>query len=176
MIRLIAISLLIIINISCQGQSKMKTEVLVTDINAFETAVKNRKKTNDQRVYVDISQKLEPNILINDKQGNEIVYHIQGNVKSGGLSINVPKKIASHQIISNDTLVITHIVNIVGISGKEGSSISGYNYQQKELLNIPNEIKMVKIQLYEEFSHQKIKEKNRKVLLTEKRIDLSERS
>lgn len=165
--------LLFILNISCQGQSKMKTEVLVTDINAFEKVLNNRKKTNNQRVYVDISKKLEPKIFINNEQGNEISYRIQGNVESGGLSINVPQKIVSQQIISNDTLYIIHTVNIVGIAGKEGNKIKGYNYQQEEKLSVPKEIKMVKIQFYEEFSNQKIKERNKKVLITEKTIDFA---
>ena len=65
---------------------------------------------------MDISQKLEPQILINHKKDKEIVYRIQGNVKSGGLSINVPKKIVSQHVVSNDTLIITHTVNIVGIA------------------------------------------------------------
>lgn len=173
MIRLISMFVLLTLNISCQGQSKMETEVLVTDIKAFEKVLSNRKKTNNERVYVDISQKLEPQILIHHKQEKEIIYRIQGNVKSGGLSINAPKKIVSQHVMSNDTLIITNTVNIVGIAGKEGNNIKGYNYQQDEKLPIPNKIKIVKIQLYEEFSNQKSKEDNKIVLLTDKTIEIN---
>ena len=161
---------LLTLNINCQGQSRMETEVLVTDIKAFEKVLNNRKKTNNERVYVDISQKLEPQILINHKKDKEIVYRIQGNVKSGGLSINVPKKIVSQHVVSNDTLIITHTVNIVGIAGKEGNNIEGYNYEQEEQLHIPNGINVIQIKLYAEFFKQRNKDQEKSIFLAEQII------
>lgn len=155
--------------VSCQEKPKMKEEVVVTDISLFSNSSKNSK---NRSVYVDASKKLDPNIIITKSSTVEINYKLQGFIKSSGLEINNPRNIKTEKNIINDTLVISHMVSVVGISGKEGSTVIGYNYKQDELQNIQKGIKFVKIELFEHFEKQKTKERNRTVLIAEKNIDL----
>ncbi len=93
---------------------------------------------------------VEPKITILNKSANKVDFKIQGNIVSNGLSINKVKKIRTEQEVVNNQLNLKVIVEVVYISGKEGSGIEGYNYEQQREIEIPKNIKSLKIDLIED--------------------------
>ena len=163
-------SLMLLQTIACQEQSKWKTEVLINDISTIGTADSNGRVVKNKTTYVDVSQKFEPTIVVQNKDPKQITYKIRGHVISGGLSINSPQKIIQQQLITKDTLHITHVVNVIGIAGKEDNDFRGYNYEQEEQLHIPNGINVIQIKLYAEFFKQRNKDQEKSIFLAEQII------
>ena len=118
---------------------------------------------------------MEHAILIQSQSGNELIFLLQGNIASGGLSINKIKKIRfekAEQI--GDSITLKYYVEIVNLAGKEAATVEGYNYSKEELYTIPKDVKAIKIELYENRIEQRTGSKLPKLkLVAEQTFDLS---
>ncbi|WP_185145652.1 hypothetical protein [Empedobacter tilapiae] len=61
-------------------------------------------------------------------------------------------------------------VEIVNIAGKEGATIKGYNYSKEENYNIPKDVKVINIELYEDRLSQRTGSKHPKLKLVAQQI------
>ena len=112
-------------------------------------------ETNTSRAfssYIEYTPRLEPKITIRYDDSSNLIYDLQGNIYSGGLSIHNVKKIRIENEVKNDTLWIKNYVEIKRIPGKESATINGYNYSKQNKIKVPKDIKTIKIQLLEDFS------------------------
>ena len=129
-------------------QSKLTVETIYSkyDINRIQQDDGSFKIEKKKIMLV---ERQLPEISIENRTRDKLDYEIKGNIVSGGLSIHKVKKIIQDKHIANDTLFVKHYTQTIHIAGKEGATVEGYNYRQKESLNIPDSIKTIKIELYE---------------------------
>nr|WP_283162271.1 hypothetical protein [Elizabethkingia ursingii] len=99
----------------------------------------------------EVTERLSPMIVMTSKNAEIVKFRIQGNISSGGLNINQVRKI---RFIKGEqkgnSMTLRYYVEIKEVSGKEGSDVVGYNYTKDETYKIPNDVKIIKIELYEE--------------------------
>ena len=151
----------------CKTNEILTNKLVVTTITIKPERVEVKDENGQVRsrnTYVDEIERLKPEIIILDTKNRQLKYKIQGNITSRGLSIRRVKTIQSEQWIEGSTLVIKQTVMVKRISGKEGAQVSGYNYQQENLVKIPENIHTVKIELHEQKQLKGSEEINSKLL------------
>lgn len=97
-------------------------------------------ETNTSRTfssYIEYTPRLEPKVIIKSHNANQLIYDLQGNIYSGGLSIHNVKKIRIENEVKNDTLWVKNYVEIKRIPGKESATINGYNYSKQNKIKVP---------------------------------------
>lgn len=136
------------------AQNSLQTEMI---IGKSITACKLTEKGAYVRYkkVIPTSEVLLPEINMVSQDAKKINYQIKGNISSKGLSANKVKTIRIEQEIIDGFLVLKHYVEIVGIAGKEGNDVLGYNYTKNEMLSLPKEVKNIKLELYHEYSKQR---------------------
>ena len=161
--------------LSCSPQSKLKIEMILSAPARVTVQDVKTGRTYSQSRYVTQTERMEHAILIQSQSGNELIFLLQGNIASGGLSINKIKKIRfekAEQI--GDSITLKYYVEIVNLAGKEAATVEGYNYSKEELYTIPKDVKAIKIELYENRIEQRTGSKLPKLkLVAEQTFDLS---
>jgi hypothetical protein len=139
---------------NCKAQNKIHIETITgKSITACERTEKGAYVRYRKTIYnVEV---LKNEIIIKTNTPQKIDYQIKGNINSNGLNINHVKKIRIEQELKDGVLILKHFTEIVGIAGKEGNDIMGYNYIQNENFIIPKNVKKIKFELYHEFSNQR---------------------
>ncbi|MGJ1366072.1 hypothetical protein [Sphingobacterium spiritivorum] len=85
------------------------------------------------------------------KNAEILKFRIQGNISSGGLNINKIRKIRFEKGQQNgNNITLRYFAEVKMIPGKEGSDVVGYNYTKDETYKIPGDVKIIKIELYED--------------------------
>ncbi|WP_311316621.1 hypothetical protein, partial [Elizabethkingia anophelis] len=98
----------------------------------------------------EVTERLNPMIVMTSKNAETLKFRIQGNISSGGLNINKIRKIRLEEAAQNgNSLTLRYYVEVKKIPGKESSDVVGYNYTKDEIYKIPNDVKIIKIELYE---------------------------
>lgn len=98
----------------------------------------------------EVTERLNPMIVMTSKNAEILKFRIQGNISSGGLNINQVRKIRLEKVAQNGkSMTLKYYVEVKKIPGKEGSDVMGYNYTKDETYKIPNDVKIIKIELYE---------------------------
>lgn len=141
--------------INCFAQQSLKVKTI---LGKYKTTYRMTEKGDSvmRHQLVADGEIYEPQINIKTQKAKQIEYELKGHNSSGGLSINKIKKIRTEQEIIDNILVIRHYAVINGIPGKEGNNVLGYNYVKENHLKIPKNIMKVKIELYHEFTNQRI--------------------
>ncbi|WP_407481311.1 hypothetical protein [Elizabethkingia meningoseptica] len=99
----------------------------------------------------EVTERFSPMIVMISKNAEILKFRIQGNISSGGHNINRIKKIRFEKGEQNgNSMTLKYYVEIKRIPGKESADVTGYNYSKDESFKIPNDIKIIKIELYEE--------------------------
>ncbi|MDX8567391.1 hypothetical protein OZ668_05315 [Elizabethkingia sp. HX XZB] len=99
----------------------------------------------------EVTKRLNPMIVMTSKNSEILKFRIQGNISSGGLNINQVRKIRFEKGEQNgNSITLRYYVEIKKIPGKEGSDVVGYNYTKDETYKIPKDVKIIKIELYED--------------------------
>ncbi|MDV4031665.1 hypothetical protein CMT49_06095 [Elizabethkingia anophelis] len=97
------------------------------------------------------TKRLNPMIVMTSKNAEILKFRIQGNISSGGLNINQIRKIRFEKGEQNgNSMTLRYYAEIKKIPGKEGADVAGYNYTKDETYKIPNDVKIIKIELYED--------------------------
>lgn len=145
---------------SCNAQNKKAQPAVEHKLQVATIFTKPERKvitdpeTNSNRTlntYTAVTERLAHKIKIQSQAKNYLTYSLEGNISSGGLTINKVKKIRIEKTVLNDTLFIKNIVEIIRIAGKESAIINGYNYKKTEQLEIESHIKIVQIELVEDY-------------------------
>jgi len=99
----------------------------------------------------EVTERLSPMIVMTSKNAEILKFQIQGNISSGGLNINQVRKIRFEKGEQNgNSMTLRYYVEIKKIPGKESADVVGYNYTKDETYKIPSDVKIIKIELYEE--------------------------
>ncbi|MGJ1420153.1 hypothetical protein ACR79T_11050 [Sphingobacterium spiritivorum] len=97
------------------------------------------------------TERLNPMIFMISKNAEILKFRIQGNISSGGLNINKIRKIRFEKgEQTGNSITLRYFAEVKKIPGKEGSDVVGYNYTKDETYKIPGEVKIIKIELYED--------------------------
>ena len=144
---------------NCSSHEKMKIERIVShpqkELYTDSITGKSIKRTK----LVSKIKRLEPNIKIIHSNTRKIEFSLQGNITSGGHSINNVKKIKLEKEDNKNEIVLKYYVEIKRVAGKESANVNGYNYFQNETFAIPKNTTSIKIQLYERYIDSKIPSK-----------------
>lgn len=99
----------------------------------------------------EVTERFSPMIVMISKNAEILKFRIQGNISSGGHNIHRIKKIRFEKGEQNgNSMILKYYVEIKRIPGKESAGVTGYNYSKDESFKIPNDIKIIKIELYED--------------------------
>lgn len=116
--------------------------------------------------YQEVTERLIPAVSLLYKEGNLLKFSIQGNITSRGHQIRKVSSIRFEQGEQvGNSITLKYYVNIKHIPGKEGATIAGYNYTNQENYQIPNDVKLIRVEVYEEHPNQKPK------LIVEQKFD-----
>ncbi|AZA80125.1 hypothetical protein EG347_01960 [Chryseobacterium sp. G0186] len=98
-----------------------------------------------------VTDRLSTGIFILSKNDETLQFRIQGNISSSGHSIHQVRKIRFEKGEQNgNSITLKYYVVIKKKPGKESANVQGYNYVKDEVYTIPNDIKLIKVELYEE--------------------------
>lgn len=99
----------------------------------------------------EVTERLKPVIFMLSKNAETLQFRIQGNISSGGHTINKLRKLRLEKGKQNgNTITLKYYIEIKKISGKESVYVLGYNYTKDETYKIPNDVKVIRIELYED--------------------------
>lgn len=147
---------LILISFVAFAGCKINTQRL--QISAIQTEPKRVAKENPETgtTYTftsrsEIIERLTPQIFMLSKTAETLKFRLQGNVHSSGHTINQVRKIRFEKGEQyGNTITLRYFVEIKRIPGKEKADVRGYNYTKDETYKIPNDVKLIKIELYED--------------------------
>ena len=138
---------------SCSAQKKLHTETIYAKRAHVTSKDVQTGRVFPNDTYIPITKRLEPEIILKNKYKNKLTLSLQGNISSGGHSINRVKKIRFEKgVQSGDTLMLKYFVEIKLISGKEGANLRGYNYTKQETYKVPKGVKVIHIELFEDYT------------------------
>lgn len=101
--------------------------------------------------HKEATERLDPKIFMLSKNAETLKFRIQGNISSAGHTINQVRKIRFEKGEQNgNTITLRYYTEVKRIPGKESANIRGYNYTKDEVYRIPADVKIIKIELYEE--------------------------
>ncbi|WP_353164382.1 hypothetical protein [Empedobacter brevis] len=99
----------------------------------------------------EITKRLSPMIIMTSKNAEILKFRIEGNISSGGHNIHQVRKIRFKKGEQTDnSILLRYYLEIKKIAGKESADVTGYNYTKDEVYRIPADVKIIKIELYEE--------------------------
>ncbi|WET50054.1 hypothetical protein PYS58_02765 [Chryseobacterium indologenes] len=138
--------------LSCKGNAqKLKVTAIYTEPKRVTKVIPETGKPHPYTTREAVTERLHPRIVMLTKNAEELQFQIQGNVSSGGHSIHQVKKIRFEKGEQNgNTITLRYYTEIKKIPGKESADVQGYNYTKNEVYKIPNGIKIIKVELYEE--------------------------
>src|SRR5690606_25407665 len=104
-------------------------------------------------------------------ENDKLTFLLQGNISSGGHSINKVRRIRLEKVLQEGNSVrLKYYVEIKYIPGKEGANVRGYNYSQEETYNIPEGIQSVYVEMYEDRINKKEGSQQPKLKLVAKQV------
>lgn len=150
MIKYFIIFTLVLIFWGCKTKnSKPQIAPIYSKLNTLTIPLDENGATHTYTTSRDAADRLKPNIKLLTKRNKKLKFRIQGNISSGGLSMNRIIKIRlEKEEQKSDSLTLRYHVEIRKISGKESATIKGYNYAKDMVYNIPKNKKVIRIQLY----------------------------
>lgn len=99
----------------------------------------------------EITKRLSPLIIMTSKNAEILKFRIQGNISSGGHNIHQVRKIRFEKGEQNgNCMTLRYYVEVKKVPGKESADVTGYNYTKDETYKIPDSVKLVRIELYED--------------------------
>ncbi|WP_236900572.1 hypothetical protein [Elizabethkingia ursingii] len=130
---------------------KLKISAIYTQPKKVTREVTGTDSKHTFTTRTEATERLSPMIVMISKNAEILKFRIQGNISSGGLNIHQVRKIRFEKGEQNgNSMTLRYYVEIKKIPGKEGSDVVGYNYTKDETYKIPNDVKIIKIELYED--------------------------
>jgi len=108
-------------------------------------------KVHTYTTRMEITERLNPMIFMISKNRETLKFRIQGNISSSGHRIQQVRKIRIEKGEKNGhSITLRYYVEVKRKSGKESADVLGYNYSKDETYKIPDAIKIIRIELYED--------------------------
>lgn len=102
----------------------------------------------------EVTERLDPGIFMLSKNAEILKFRIQGSINSGGHTINQLRTIRFEKgEQTGNMIILRYYAEIKNYPGKESANVQGYNYTKEEIYKIPGDIKVIKIELYENRSN-----------------------
>ena len=163
---------------SCSAQKKLQIETILKQTTRVTSQDVETGRVFNRTTSFLKTKRLDPMIVMQAQNENKLTFLLQGSISSGGLSINNVKKIRfEKEVQSGDTLTLKYIVEIKRIPGKESANVAGYNFTKEESYKIPEDAKIIRIELYHERlyrSHdQYLKDKENLKLVAQQSFDFN---
>lgn len=148
--------ILVLISFVAFAGCKINTQKL--QISAIQTVPKRVAKENSETgtTYTftsrnEITERFAPQIFMLSKTVETLEFRIQGNINSSGHTMSQVRKIRFEKGEQyGNTITLRYFVEIKKIPGKENEDVRGYNYTKDEKYKIPNDVKLIQIELYED--------------------------
>ncbi|MCL1637216.1 hypothetical protein OZ664_06015 [Elizabethkingia sp. HX WHF] len=137
---------------SCETNAqKLNITTIYSEPNRVTREVPETGGKHTYTTRKEATERLNPMIFMISKNAEILKFRIQGNISSGGLNINKIRKIrfekGEHK---GNSITLRYYAEVKKIPGKEGSDVVGYNYTKDETYKIPGDVKIIKIELYED--------------------------
>ncbi len=137
---------------------KLQVSTVMSEPKRVTREVPETGKQHTYTTYQEVTERFVPAVYLLSKEGNLVVFNIQGNIASGGHHIQHVSKIRFEEgEQSGNSVSLKYYVIIKHKPGKEGASIAGYNYSQEKEYKIPAHVKVVHVEVYEEHPNQEPK-------------------
>lgn len=138
--------------LSCKGNAqKLKVTAIYTEPKRVTKVIPETGKSHTYTTREAVTERLHPNIAMLTKNADELQFQIQGNISSGGHTIHQVRKIRFEKgEQSGNTITLRYYTEIKKKPGKENADVQGYNYTKDEVYKIPADVKIIKVELYEE--------------------------
>lgn len=163
--------LLCISFLNCSAQRKLNIETILAEPSRITQEDPETGKTIQRTTLSVVTNVLEPMIQLQVKENDKLAFLLQGNISSGGHSINKVRRIRLEKAQQEGNSVrLKYYVEIKYIPGKEGANVRGYNYSQEETYNIPEGIQSVYVEMYEDRINKKEGSQQPKLKLVAKQV------
>lgn len=163
--------LLCISFLNCSAQRKLNIETILAEPSRITQEDPETGKTIQRTTLSVVTNVLEPMIQLQVKENDKLAFLLQGNISSGGHSINKVRRIRLEKVQQEGNSVrLKYYVEIKYIPGKEGANVRGYNYSQEETYNIPEGIQSVYVEMYEDRINKKEGSQQPKLKLVAKQV------
>lgn len=98
-----------------------------------------------------VTKRFDPMVFMLSKNVEKFSFRIQGNISSGGHHSNQVRKIRLEKgKQEGNSITLRYYAEVKKIPGKESANVMGYNYAKDETYEIPDDIKIIRIELYED--------------------------
>ncbi|MDR2236758.1 MAG: hypothetical protein LBE92_11600 [Chryseobacterium sp.] len=130
---------------------KLKISTVYAKPERVEREVPETGSVHTFTTLKEVTVRLEPGIFMLAKNKETLKFRIQGNIYSAGHTIHRVTKIRFEKGEQNgNSITLKYYVKIKKNSGKESAEVRGYNYTKDETYRIPDDVKLIKIELYED--------------------------
>lgn len=130
---------------------KLQVTAIYTEPKRVIKEISQTGEANTYATRKEVTKRLDSKVFMLSKNAETFQFRIQGNINSGGHTINQVIKIRFEKGEQNgNTITLRYYTEIKRIPGKESANVRGYNYTKDEVYTIPTDVKIIKIELYEE--------------------------
>ena len=138
--------------LGCKGNArKLQVTAIYTEPKRVIKEIPGAGVAHAYTTHKEVTERLDPKIFMLSKNAETLKFRIQGNISSGGHTINQVRKIRFEKGVQNgNTITLRYYTEVKRVSGKESANVRGYNYTKDEVYRIPADVKIIKIELYEE--------------------------
>ncbi|MCQ9639574.1 hypothetical protein MP478_09235 [Chryseobacterium sp. WG14] len=147
---MILISFLAVSGCNTNAQ-KLKVSTIYSEPKRVTRETPETGKAYTYTTRKEVTERLDPLIFMLSKNAETPKFRIQGNISSSGHIINQVRKIRFERgPQSGNTVTLKYYVEIKKVPGKESANIKGYNYTKDVTYKIPDDVKIIRIELYED--------------------------
>ncbi|MEG0926678.1 hypothetical protein [Chryseobacterium sp.] len=133
------------------GVQKLKISAIYTEPKKVTREIPGTDSTHTFTTRTEVTERLAPMIFMLSKNAEMLKFRIQGNISSSEHSIHQIRKIRFEKGEQNGNyMTLRYYVEIKKMPGKESANVQGYNYTKDEAYKIPDDVKLIKIELYED--------------------------
>ena len=137
--------------LNCSAQRKLNIETILAETSRITQEDPETGKTIQRTTLSVVTNVLEPMIKLQSEENGELTFLLQGNISSGGHSINKVRRIRlEKEPQQGNSIKLKYNVEIKHIPGKEGANVRGYNYSQQETYHVPKGVQSVYVEMYED--------------------------
>lgn len=142
----------IFVLLGCKSNTqKLQTSPIYTEPKRVTKEILETGKIQIYTTRKAITERLSPMILMLSKNTETLQLRLQGNISSSGHAIHQVRKIRFEKGEQNgNAIILRYYVEIKRIPGKESANVQGYNYTKDETYKIPADVKIIRIELYED--------------------------
>ncbi|WP_250254213.1 hypothetical protein [Chryseobacterium sp. Marseille-Q3244] len=138
--------------LGCKSNTeKLQVTPIYTEPQRVTKEIPETGKNHTYMTRMEVTDRLNPMIFMLTKNAETLQFRIQGNISSGGYTIRQVRKIRFEKgEQTGNTIILRYYAEIKKYPGKESANVQGYNYIKNEIYKIPNSVKIIKVELYED--------------------------